>query len=45
MPQNDVIEYNHHLITNEMIDIFEKYINENSTSSKDITIDKFYNLC
>ena len=29
LPQNDVIEYNHHLITNEMIDTFE---NENIVS-------------
>ena len=27
-----------------MLEILKKYIKENSTSSKDITIDKFYNF-
>ena len=42
MPQNDAIEYKHHLITNEMIDIFEKYINENGISVGDMPMDRFH---
>lgn len=41
MPQNDVFQYEHHLITNEMIDIFEKYINDNGIRTAEMPMYKF----
>lgn len=42
MQQNDSLEYDHHLITDEMIQIFKKYITDNCISVGDMTDDKFH---
>ena len=41
MQQNDVFQYDHHLITDKMILIFEKYITDNGINIVDMPIDKF----
>ena len=41
MQKNDVFQYDHHLITDKMILIFEKYITDNGINIVDMPIDKF----